>query len=342
MSLAENYTPYLDIKETERAIKYIKDLFQVKLANALNLLRVSAPVVVLKRTGVNDYLNSVEKPARFFIKCMKEEGEIVQSLAKWKRVALADYGFRHGEGLYTDMNAVRPSENLDNLHSLYVDQWDWERVISEEERNLDFLKEIVRRIYSVIKEVEEDICKKYPQLPPPFLPSQIRFFHSEELEELFPDASPQEREERICEEYGAVFVIGIGAPLKNGRPHDGRAADYDDWLTETGDGRKGLNGDILVFYPPLKCAMELSSMGIRVNRESLLKQLKIRNELHKKNLWFHKRLLKGALPLSIGGGIGQSRLCMLFLRKIHIGEVQSSIWPDKIIKFCKKKNIPLL
>jgi len=342
LTLPKGYKSYLNLIETEEAIKYIKDYFQANIAKELNLTRVSAPIIVLSRTGINDYLTGMEKPISFNITDMNEEAEIVQSLAKWKRVALAEYGFKHGEGLYTDMNAIRPDERLDNVHSIYVDQWDWERVIKNEERKLEFLKYIVRKIYKVIRETEKEVCQRYRQIPGPFLPDRIHFIHSEELEERYQDLSPQEREDAICREKGAVFIIGIGAELKSGRPHDGRAADYDDWSTETGEGKRGLNGDILVWYPLLNCAMELSSMGIRVDKESLLRQLKMKGELNRVNSYFHQRLLRGELPLTIGGGIGQSRLCMLFLRKVHIGEVQSSIWPDVMIKICKKNKIHLL
>jgi aspartate--ammonia ligase len=342
LTIAQGYKSYQNLRETEEAIKHIKDSFQISLVKELNLTRVSAPIVVLSKTGINDYLTGVENPIGFDITHMNEKAEIVQSLAKWKRMALADYGFNHGEGLYTDMNAIRPDEALDNLHSIYVDQWDWERVINKEERNLEFLKYIVKKIYKVIKKAEKEVCQRYRKLPGPFLPDKIHFIHSEEIEERYPDLSLEERENAICREKRAVFIIGIGAKLNSGKPYDGRAADYDDWSTETGGGKKGLNGDILVWYPLLNCAMELSSMGIRVDKESLLRQLKIKGELNKVDLYFHQRLLKGELPLTIGGGIGQSRLCMLFLRKIHIGEVQSSIWPDEMKQVCKNNNIVLL
>lgn len=342
LTLPEGYKSYLNLRETEEAIKYIKDFFQTNLAKELNLTRVSAPIVVLSRTGINDTLTGVEKPISFNVTNMNEKAEIVQSLAKWKRIALADYCFKYGEGLYTDMNAIRPDESLDNLHSIYVDQWDWERVIEKEERNLGLLKYIVRKIYKIIKETEKVVCQTYEQISSPFLPDEIYFIHSEDLEEKYPNLSPQEREDAICREKGAVFIIGIGAKLKNGKPHDERAADYDDWSTETEEGKRGLNGDILVWYPLINCAMELSSMGIRVDKKSLLKQLKIKGELDKVNLYFHQRLLRGELPLTIGGGIGQSRLCMFFLRKAHIGEIQSSIWLDEMKKICKDNNIFLL
>ena len=332
----------LDLRETEKAIKFIKDSFQRRLAKELNLLRVSAPIVVLTKTGINDYLTGNEVPVSFHIKDTEEQAEIVQSLAKWKRVALSDYGFRKDEGLYTDMNAIRPDEYLDNLHSIYVDQWDWEIVIDKQERNIEFLKKIVRIIYSVIRDIEKDVCSRYSQICNPYLPDEICLIHSEELAERYPELSPQERENAICREKKAVFIIGIGAMLADGKPHDERAADYDDWITETDNGRKGLNGDILVWYPVLDCAIELSSMGIRVNRDSLLRQLEIKNERHRIDDYYHRRLLNNELPLSIGGGIGQSRLCMFYLRKVHIGEVQSSIWPDEMKKECLRNNILLL
>ena len=342
LTIPKGYKSHLNLRETEEAIKYIKDFFQTNLAKELNLTRVSAPIVVLSRTGINDTLTGVEKPISFSVTNMNEKAEIVQSLAKWKRIALADYYFKYGEGLYTDMNAIRPDESLDNLHSIYVDQWDWERVIEKEERNLGLLKYIVRKIYKIIKETEKVVCQRYEQISSPFLPDEIYFIHSEELEEKYPNLSPQEREDAICREKEVVFIIGIGAKLKNGKPHDERAADYDDWSTETEEGKRGLNGDILVWYPLIDCAMELSSMGIRVDDESLLRQLKIKGELDKTNLYFHQKLLRGELPLTIGGGIGQSRLCMFFLRKAHIGEIQSSIWLDEMRTICKNNNIFLL
>jgi aspartate--ammonia ligase len=342
VTVPQNYKPRLGLKETERAIKTIKDCFQDSLARALNLRRVSAPLFVTRKSGINDYLNGVEKPVGFRVKGAGEDVEIIQSLAKWKRAALADYGIKAGEGLYTDMNAIRPDEDLDNLHSIYVDQWDWERILRKGERNLTFLKSIVRKIYGVIKKTERVAHRKYPRLGKPFLPEKIHFIHSEELIERYPKLSPAEREKRICEEKGAVFVIGIGSELSDGKPHDGRAPDYDDWWTETGKGRRGLNGDILVWYPVLKCSLELSSMGIRVDSTSLRAQLKIRGRSRDVRLPYHSRLIRGELPLTIGGGIGQSRLCMFFLRKAHVGEVQSSVWSDKIIRECKRQGIPLL
>jgi len=342
MIIPENYSSPLDIRETEKAIKFIKDNFEIMLAKELILERISAPILVLRKTGINDYLTGRERPIRFNVSAMNEEAEIVQSLAKWKRVALADYEFAHGEGIYTDMNAIRPDENLDNLHSVYVDQWDWERIIRKDERNLDFLKLIVRKIYKVIKKTEKLVCEDLGMIGVPFLPDEIYFIHSEDLLDIYPNLPPEERENEICRVKGAVFVIGIGAELKDGQPHDERAADYDDWSTETSNGKCGLNGDILVWYPLLKSAFELSSMGIRVDKDSLLRQLEIKGEQDKAGLYFHHRLLEEELPLTMGGGIGQSRLCMLYLRKAHIGEVQSSIWPDEIVKMSKESKIFLL
>lgn len=342
LTIPEGYKSCLNLRDTEEAIKYIKDLFQIKIAQDLNLTRVSAPIMVLSRTGINDHLSGVENPVSFNVKHMNERAEIVQSLAKWKRLALADYGYVHGEGLYTDMNAIRPDEILDNLHSIYVDQWDWERVINDQERNLNFLRLIVKRIYEVIKETEREVCRRYEKIPGPFLPDKMHFIHTEELEERYPNFSPREREEIICREKRAVFIIGIGSRLKSGEPHDERAADYDDWSTETGEGKRGINGDILVLHPQLDCAFELSSMGVRVDKASLLRQLKMKGEYDKTKLYFHQRLLRGELPLTIGGGIGQSRLCMLLLRKAHIGEVQSSIWPDEMKINCECNHIFLL
>lgn len=335
------YQSLLDLRQTERAIRLIKEYFQTNLAEALNLLRVSAPLFVLADTGVNDNLNGVERPVSFPIKDMNERrAECVQSLAKWKRMALADYGFAPGEGIYTDMNALRPDESLDELHSIYVDQWDWERVITASDRNLDFLRAIVRRIYDVIRKTEKRVAEVYPAIAP-VLPDDISFVHTEELEKRWPDLAPRQREDLICKEKGAVFIIGIGHPLGNGKPHDGRAPDYDDWITPTENG-KGLNGDICVWNPVLNRSFELSSMGIRVSAESLVKQLALTGKQEREKLLFHRRLLAGELPLSIGGGIGQSRLCMFFLRKMHVGEVQSSIWPEEMRAELKSRGVQLL
>ncbi len=340
--LPPDYRSLLDPQETEKAILLIKNFFQTNLAFELNLTRVTAPIVVKSKTGINDDLNGIEKPIRFTVKAMEDtQAEIVQSLAKWKRMALADLGLRHGEGIYTDMNAIRPDEKLDNLHSIYVDQWDWERVISPEERSLEFLRHIVELIYDVIRRTEKYVCHHYGTIQP-VLPERITFIHSEDLEEQYPHLKPSEREKAVCKEHGAVFVIGIGADLKNGEPHDGRAPDYDDWWTPTGNGHRGLNGDILVHNPVVDDAFELSSMGIRVDVATLEQQLELKGVTERKELLFHRRLLNGELPLSVGGGIGQSRLCMLYLRKAHIGEIQSSIWSDAVKKKCQENNIVLL
>jgi aspartate--ammonia ligase len=335
------YCPLLDVNQTEKAIKQIKDFFQTTLATELNLTRVTAPLFVEAGKGINDDLNGVEKPVSFLIRSMNgTRAEIVQSLAKWKRLTLSSLGVQYGHGIYTDMNAIRPDEALDNLHSLYVDQWDWERVISDEERTLDFLITVVQKIYEVLKRTEWQLHSLYPQIKP-LLPDHIKFIHAEELAHLYPQLPPPKREDLICKEYGAVFIIGIGAPLSDGQPHDSRAPDYDDWISPTGKG-KGLNGDILVWYPLLNRAMEISSMGIRVNAESLEKQLEFTQTTERRNFYFHQKLLAGDLPDSIGGGIGQSRLCTFFLRKAHIGEIQVSLWPTETIAEFKKHNVTIL
>jgi aspartate--ammonia ligase len=338
-----HYKPLLTLRETEKAIKEIKDFFEQTLAWNLNLQRVSAPLFVRKGSGINDDLNGIERKVTFQIRDDgNSDAEVVFSLAKWKRMVLADYGFKPDEGLYTDMNAIRPDEeSLDNLHSVYVDQWDWERVITPQQRNLEFLKSVVRTIYSCLLETENYVRSLHPQIEP-MLPDKIEFVHTEDLQEMYPDLTPKQREDKVAKEYGAVFVIGIGGELADGKIHDGRAPDYDDWTTPTLDGKKGLNGDILLWYPLLNRAFEISSMGIRVDKTAMLKQLEIRNELHRKNFDWHKRLLDGDLPLSIGGGIGQSRLCMFLLRKMHVGEVHSSIWPQDIVDKCHKAGIRLL
>jgi len=340
--IPKNYINHLDLKETEEAIKLVKDYFEVELANRLNLQRVSAPLFVESGTGINDDLNGIERPVSFDMKNIVDvNAEIVQSLAKWKRMALARYGFEKGSGLYTDMNAIRRDEVLDNLHSVYVDQWDWEKVISGRNRNLNFLKNTVRKIYEVMKETEMLVYKKFPELQP-FLGDEITFVHSEELQEKYPDFSPRDREDAITKEKGSVFVIGIGGKLADGKPHDGRAPDYDDWTTPTGKNTRGLNGDIFIWNPVLETGFEISSMGIRVDKEILMRQLEITGDEKRKELEWHKMLLEDKLPLSIGGGIGQSRLCMLLLQKAHIGEVQCGIWPDDMIRACKENNIFLL
>lgn len=338
----EGYKALLDMKRTEQGIKLIKDFFQENLSTELRLSRVTAPLFVLKGLGINDDLNGVERPVTFHIKDLAEaEAEVVHSLAKWKRLTLAEYGIEPGYGVYTDMNAIRADEELDNLHSLYVDQWDWEAVITAEQRNVDFLKNVVERIYSAICRTEYLTCETYPELKP-FLPEKIHFIHSEDLLEMYPDLSPKEREDEICRKYGAVFLIGIGGKLSNGEKHDGRAPDYDDWSTPTDDRRAGLNGDILIWYPLLGRSFELSSMGIRVDKEALLRQLALEGKEDRTQLYFHRQLLDGKLPLSIGGGIGQSRLCMLLLQKAHIGEIQASIWPEDMRRECREAGMPLI
>lgn len=340
--IPKNYNPILDLCRTERAIKQLKDFFEQQLSAELRLRRVTAPLFVLKGTGINDDLNGIERPVSFPIRDMQEtQAEIVHSLAKWKRMMLAKLNIREGYGLYTDMNAIRPDEDLDNTHSLYVDQWDWERVMARSERNIDFLKQIVTQLFSVLKRTEHLISEEYPELKP-LLPEKITFIHAEELLDKYPDLSPKEREDKITKEFGAVFLIGIGANLKHGEKHDGRAPDYDDWSTETENGYKGLNGDILLWNPILEKAFEISSMGIRVNKEALQRQLSIACCEDRKDLQFHKMLLNDELPQTIGGGIGQSRLCMFFLQKAHIGEIQSSIWPEDMIEECRKNKIELI
>jgi aspartate--ammonia ligase len=337
-----DYQRLLDMRQTEQGIKLIKEFFQQNLSTELRLRRVTAPLFVLQGLGINDDLNGVERAVTFPIKDLNDaRAEVVHSLAKWKRLTLAEYEIEPGYGIYTDMNAIRADEELDNLHSLYVDQWDWEAVIRKEDRTLVFLKNIVERIYAAIRRTEYLVCESYPQIKP-FMPEKIHFIHAEELLEMYPDKTPKEREDAICKKYGAVFVIGIGGKLANGEKHDGRAPDYDDWSTVAEDGRKGLNGDILIWYPVLGRSFELSSMGIRVNKESLLRQLEIEGQQQREKLYFHQQLLNDRLPLSIGGGIGQSRLCMVLLHKAHIGEIQASIWPDSMREECKKMGMPLI
>jgi len=342
LTIPDGYKPILCPRETEKAICLIKEFFQTNLAFELDLTRVTAPLFVRAGTGINDDLNGIEKPVSFAVSGMDgAQVEVVQSLAKWKRMMLADLDFSEGEGLYTDMNAIRPDDPLTNLHSVYVDQWDWERVMKVEDRNLDFLKRIVRRIYDVIRRTEKYVSHTYPGITA-VLPDEITFVHSEDLAAEYPDLTPLERETEACRKHGAIFVTGIGAAIDGGEPHDGRAPDYDDWITPTTDGHRGLNGDIVVFNPVLDRAYELSSMGIRVSPESMCEQLAIRGMEARKELYWHKRLLAGELPQSIGGGIGQSRLCMLYLRKAHIGEIQAGIWPDEMITQCRESSIPLL
>lgn len=337
----DNYKSYLSLEETEKAILDIKDFFQTYLSAQLRLRRVTAPLFLKEGTGLNDDLNGIEKPVKFQPKNLNSKVEIVQSLAKWKRMMLADYGIEKGYGLYTDMNAIRADEEIDNLHSFYVDQWDWELVMDEKDRNLQFLKNIVEKIYSTLVATEFLVYENYPEIKP-ILPEKITFIHSEQLLQMYPDKTAFERENLAAKKYGAIFIIGIGANLSNNTIHDGRAPDYDDWITKNDDGYFGLNGDIIVWHPAINRAFEISSMGIRVNKDSLLKQLEIRNCMERKVFLFHRRLLNNELPQTIGGGIGQSRLCMFFLRKVHIGEVQASVWNDEILENCKKANIKLM
>lgn len=340
--IPKDYTPLLDKIQTEKGIKLIKDFFQQNLATELRLRRVTAPLFVLKGLGINDDLNGIERAVTFPIKDLNDQkAEVVHSLAKWKRLTIGELKIGPGYGIYTDMNAIRADEELDNLHSLYVDQWDWEEVITKEDRNLTFLKNIVERIYSAILRTEYLACESYENIKP-FLPQEITFVHAEELLQMYPDKTPKEREDLICKKYGAVFLMGIGGKLSNGEKHDGRAPDYDDWSTKNEDGKFGLNGDILIWYPILNRSFELSSMGIRVDIEALNRQLRLENKEERKELYFHKKLLNGELPLTIGGGIGQSRLCMVLLHKAHIGEIQASIWPEKMREECAKHNMPLI
>jgi aspartate--ammonia ligase len=322
----------LGVIETETAIKFIKDSFQTELARALGLTRVSAPLFVFPESGLNDNLSGVEKPVRFKVKSVGKDAEVVQSLAKWKRLALKRYVFGVGEGLYTDMNAIRPDEDLDDLHSIYVDQWDWEMVITQEQRSLGFLKDLGRKIYGALRRTQPSLVGRFPGFEP-WLPEEITFISTQELEDLMPDLTPREREDKIAEQYGAVFLMQIGGPLRSGAPHDSRAPDYDDW---------SLNGDILIWYPVLGRAVELSSMGIRVDPQSLDAQLEVSGCEERKQFPFHKALLAGELPLTMGGGIGQSRICMVLLGKRHIGEVQASVWSDEMLDTLSSDGICLL
>ena len=330
--IPRDYNPVLNTRDTEIAIKLVKDFFERELAKALNLVRVSAPIMVTPQSGLNDNLNGVERPVSFDILETGETAEIVQSLAKWKRLALRDYGFQPGEGLYTDMNAIRRDETADNLHSYYVDQWDWEFVLSREERTRTKLHQLVEHIYSVFLRTEADLYA-YDLRMTPVLPREITFLTSQELEDEYPDLTPKQRENIVARKYGAVFIENIGGALHSGKPHDLRAPDYDDW---------SLNGDILFDYPLLNCAMEMSSMGIRVDERSLIEQLCVSGHEDWANRPFHRALLEGELPLTAGGGIGQSRLCMFFLKKAHIGEVQSSLWPADMVRKLKDAGIELM
>ena len=338
----KEYKRVLDRRQTEHGIKLVKEFFQQNLSTELRLQRVTAPLFVLKGLGINDDLNGTERPVTFLIKDLGDaQAEVVHSLAKWKRLTLAEYDIQPGYGIYTDMNAIRADEELDNLHSLYVDQWDWEAVITAEDRTVAFLRNVVERIYAAILRTEYLACETYPQLTP-FLPKQIHFIHSEDLLQMYPDLSPKEREDAICKKWGAVFVIGIGGRLSDGKKHDGRAPDYDDWSSMGENGKAGLNGDILIWYPILGRSFELSSMGIRVDKQALVRQLAIEGEEEREQLYFHQQLLNDRLPLSIGGGIGQSRLCMVMLHKAHIGEIQASIWPDDMRRQCADNGMPLI
>ena len=330
--IPEGYKPQIDLKETQVAIKTVKDFFQRELTKQLNLTRVSAPLFVTPESGLNDNLNGVERPVAFDIKEGRRDAEIVHSLAKWKRFALKQYGFKPGEGLYTDMNAIRRDEETDNIHSIYVDQWDWEKVILKEERNRETLEAVVTAVYKALKITEDYLAYEYDYIGH-YLPEHIKFITSQELEDLYPELDSKAREYMIAKAHGAVFIEQIGKELRSGERHDGRAPDYDDWE---------LNGDIIVYYPVLDIALELSSMGIRVDEEALERQLKIAGCEDRKELEFQKALLNGELPYTIGGGIGQSRICMFYLRKAHIGEIQASIWPEEVLEIAKNAGIPLL
>ena len=331
--IPEGYKPSLNIKETEKAIKKVKDFFQRELITQLNLSRVSAPLFVGANSGLNDNLNGVERPVRFdILEQDGEEVEIVHSLAKWKRLALRNYGFEVGEGLYTDMNAIRRDEETDNIHSIYVDQWDWEKVIRKEDRNEETLRDVVKSVYEALRVTEKYMANTY-QYVECFLPEEIAFVTTQELEDRYPELTAKERETAAAKEYGAVFIMQIGDKLASGKPHDGRAPDYDDWK---------LNGDIIVYYPVLDIALELSSMGIRVDEESLKEQLEKAGCPERAELPFQKALLNHELPYTIGGGIGQSRICMFFLRKAHLGEVQASIWPEKDVQFAREHGVEFL
>ena len=328
------YKPIFEKLEAQKAIKLIKDTFERILAAKLNLTRVSAPLMVPSDTGVNDLLNGYERPVEFDVKETKRKLQIVQSLAKWKRIALKRYGFNPGEGLYTDMNAIRRDEDTDNIHSIYVDQWDWEKIITKEQRTEEYLRKTVREIFEVFKQTEDALIEAFPEKKlKRTVPNDISFISSQELEDLYPDKRPKEREHLITKEKGAVFITQIGKKLKSGKSHDGRSPDYDDWE---------LNGDILLWYEPLGISIELSSMGIRVDQESLDRQLKESGEEKRRELLFHKMLFNGELPLTIGGGLGQSRICMYFMKTVHIGEVQSSVWPEEMIQEFREKGIEFL
>lgn len=338
----QGYSSPLDVWQTEHAIKFIKDTFQLALAAELKLRRITAPIVVPSGKGLNDNLSGTELPVSFEARVLDgQKAEIVQSLAKWKRYALWRHHIQPGLGIYTDMNALRPDEMIDNIHSVYVDQWDWEKVIAPEERTPARLQLCVERIYAALKRTEFLLSEQFPALKP-FLPEEIYFIHAEELRRRYPELTPKERETAIAKAYGAVFIRGIGGALDDGSVHDDRSPDYDDWSTRTADGLAGLNGDIIVWNPVLQSAFEISSMGIRVDREALLRQLEIREANERKQLYFHSLLLDGKLPQTMGGGIGQSRLCMLLLQKCHIGEVQAGLWPDEMQKTYEKAGVFLM
>ena len=330
--IPKDYNPVLNTRDTEIAIKLVKDFFERELARQLNLTRVSAPIMVTPQSGLNDNLNGVERPVDFDILETGERAEIVHSLAKWKRMALKTYGFAPGEGLYTDMNAIRRDEITDNIHSIFVDQWDWERILTPQERNEATLRAIVEKIYETLQATEDHVCAHYPHITPE-LPKRIAFVTTQELEDRYPDKTSKEREYLAAKEHGAVFLMGIGGALRSGKIHDGRAPDYDDW---------SLNGDILRYYTPRDISLELSSMGIRVDPAALRRQLEIRGCQERAKLPFQAALLRGELPQTIGGGIGQSRMCVYFLRKAHVGEVQASLWPADVMDACRKANIQLL
>lgn len=337
----DGYKSSLGALTTESAIKFVKDTFQRELSGALCLSRATSPMFVEEGKGINDDLNGVEKPVSFSVSGIGKKMEVVQSLAKWKRMFLADHDFAPYTGIYTDMNALRPDDTIDPIHSVYVDQWDWEMVINESDRNVEFLKKVVREIYSAIRRTEFLLSQTFTTLKMR-LPNDIVFIHTEDAEKMYPNLTPKQREYELSKKYGAIFLMGIGALLSNGAPHDGRAPDYDDWITPSEDGKKGLNGDIIVYNPVRDESLELSSMGIRVSKESLLEQLKIRKLEERKNLYWHKRLLNGEFPYTIGGGIGQSRLCMYLLQKAHLGEVQASVWSDETVEEAKKRGVRFL
>ncbi|MBW2992767.1 aspartate--ammonia ligase [Candidatus Woesearchaeota archaeon] len=335
------YKSILTLRETEKGIELIKNTFKEKLKQHLSLERVSAPPILEYGDGVNDDLAGTQTPVGFQVKHTENKIEIPQSLAKWKRLILGKYGFKHGEGVIADGNYLRSQEVVSDIHSIYVDQWDWERVMTKEERNLKFLEFIVGNIYQALRDTEEVVAREYPVLER-MLSDKIHFIHTQDLEDKYPDLTPSERETKAAEEYGAYFLRGIGAKLKSGKPHDARAADYDDWITTAEDGKQGLNGDIIVYHPARKKSLELSSMGIRVDKKSLVEQCKEMGKEYKLEQDFQKRILGDSIPLSVGGGIGQSRICQLLLQKAHIGEVQASVWPESMRKECEAKGIYLL